>query len=64
MNTQKTMKVLRIDWDLDGVPAEEKADILANLPETIEVGKDFDGDIANLLSDEYGYCVNSLSEFK
>lgn len=54
------MKVLRIDWDLDGVPMEEKADILANLPETIEVEEDFDGDIANLLSDEYGYCVNKI----
>lgn len=64
MNTKKTMKVLYIDWDLDGVPMEEKADILANLPKTIEVEEDFDGDIANLLSDEYGYCVNSLSEFK
>lgn len=58
------MKVLRIDWDLDDVPMKEKADILANLPETIEVEEGFDGDIANLLSDEYGYCVNGLSESK
>lgn len=57
-------KVLYIDWDLDDVPMEERAEILASLPETIEVEEDFDGDLANYLSDEYGYCINGISPFK
>lgn len=39
---------------------EERADILASLPETIEIEEDFDGDLSNFLSDEYGYCINGL----
>lgn len=57
-------KVLYIDWDLDDVPMEERADILASLPETIEIEENFDGDLSNFLSDEYGYCINGFKEFR
>lgn len=60
----KTTKILKIDWDLDDVPMEERKEVLASLPETIEVEEDFDGDLANFLSDEYGYCINGFSPSK
>ena len=57
-------KVLYINWDLDDATMEERAEILASLPETIEVEEIFDGDLANYLSDEYGYCINGFSPSK
>ena len=47
-----------IDWDTDG-------DTVNNLPLSCEVVLDDDADpqydLADVLSDEYGFCINSLS---
>ena len=48
------MKV-KVDWDLDGLTAEE-----ANVPEIVELPADLVGnseEIADYLSDTYGWCM-------
>lgn len=51
------MLVSKIKWDCDG---EDPKDY--NLPEEVEVDDDLDEeDIADYLSDEYGWCVESFS---
>lgn len=46
-----------IDWDTDGESKEE-----LGLPDVVVVTDDIDeDDIADMLSDEYGFCVNSFS---
>lgn len=51
------MLVSKIKWDCDG---EDPKDY--DLPEEVEVDDDLDDDeIADYLSDEYGWCVESFS---
>ena len=52
------MKVYEIDWDID----HDDLDLVLDLPVEVEVpdGTDID-DIADMLSDEYGFCINSFS---
>jgi hypothetical protein len=46
-----------IDWDTDGESKEE-----LGLPDVVVVTDDMDEDeIADMLSDDYGFCVNSFS---
>lgn len=46
-----------INWDTDGESKEE-----LGLPDVVVVTDDIDeDDIADMLSDEYGFCVNSFS---
>jgi hypothetical protein len=46
-----------IDWDTDGESKEE-----LGLPDVVVVTDDIDEDeIADMLSDDYGFCVNSFS---
>lgn len=46
-----------IDWDTDGKSKEE-----LGLPDVVVVTDDIDEDeIADMLSDDYGFCVNSFS---
>lgn len=46
-----------IDWNTDGESKEE-----LGLPDVVVVTDDIDeDDIADMLSDEYGFCVNSFS---
>lgn len=45
-----------VNWDTDNVPATE-----LGLPVVVSVPNEIDiDDIADYLSDEYGYCVNSF----
>lgn len=52
------MKVYDIDWDID----HDDLDLVLDLPVEVDVpdGTDID-DIADMLSDEYGFCINSFS---
>ena len=56
MNEVK-MYITDIDWDTDGESKEE-----LGLPDVVVVTDDIDEDeIADMLSDDYGFCVNSFS---
>lgn len=49
------MKVTDIIWDTDGEDID-------NLPEEVNIPDDIDeDDIADYLSDEYGWCVESFN---
>ena len=49
--------ITNIDWDIDGENKDE-----LGLPDMVEVPVDMDKDeIADMLSDYYGFCVNSFS---
>lgn len=49
------MKV-KVNWDTDNYPLEE-----CNLKEIVDIPNDIEADdIADYLSDEYGYCVFSF----
>lgn len=51
-------RVIRVDWDTDGEDIEA-----CGLPEEVSVpGYVPDDDIADYLSDIYGYCINSWVE--
>ena len=52
------MKVYEIDWDID----HDDLDLVLDLPVEVDVpdGTDID-EIADMLSDEYGFCINSFS---
>ena len=53
-----TYKIKNIEWDTDG--SEE---VLASLPKSVNVPSIIsDENIANYLSDKYGYCVFSFQE--
>jgi|OM-RGC.v1.036085248 hypothetical protein len=47
------IKTTRIDWDTD----EHKVD----LPQQVELEVDHEDEIADELSDEYGWCVHGLA---
>jgi hypothetical protein len=47
------IKTTRIDWDTDG----QKVD----LPQQIELEVDHEDEIADKLSDEYGWCIHGLA---
>lgn len=49
------MKV-RVNWDTDGISAKE-----LGLPEVVDMPTLNGGNIADYLSDEYGYCVESFT---
>ena len=55
---KRNMRVYEIDWDID----HDDLDHVLDLPVEVEVpdGTDID-DIADMLSDEYGFCINSFS---
>ena len=56
MNEVK-MYITDIDWDTDGENKDE-----LGLPDVVVVTDDIDEDeIADMLSDDYGFCVNSFS---
>lgn len=61
--TNKVMKVkfFDIDWDLDDLNKRERKEVLSFLPSQPIIEVDDDTDIneegADILSDEYGYCV-------
>lgn len=56
MNEVK-MYITDIEWDTDGESIYE-----LGLPVTVVVPVDMDEDeIADMLSDDYGFCVNSFS---
>lgn len=47
---------IRVNWDTDGEKVEE-------LPECVEVPEEIESeDIADWLSDKYGFCVNGIEE--
>lgn len=48
-------KVSNIDWDVDDV------EDLNNLPTTCVIDAIDEDDIADALSDKYGFCVNGFS---
>ena len=57
-------KTVKVDWDLDSDYAEdedgEDDEIIPNPAEVIDIPKSVnDDDVADYLSDNYGYCVNS-----
>lgn len=57
MDKKKETRTVRIEWDTDGVDPES-----LDLPKEIDIPLCIDKDeIADMLSDEYGYCINSLS---
>jgi hypothetical protein len=49
-----TFKITNIDWDTDG----NKEDF-NSLPQEVEVSVDNAYNIADALSDAYGWCINS-----
>ena len=49
-----TFHVYDIDWDTDG-------DEDVSLPSEVEVEADCVEDIADALSDEYGFCINGFN---
>ena len=52
------MKKVKVDWDIDLDDVNEvKLPTFVEVPETIE-----DDDVADWLSDEYGWCVNGWCE--
>lgn len=52
------MKVYEIDWDID----HDDLDLVLDLPAEVDVPDGTDiVDIADMLSDEYGFCINSFS---
>ena len=61
-------RVTKIDWDTtdedrddNGLPVTAKDLGLPAYDESVEVECDSEEDIADALSDEYGFCVNSFS---
>lgn len=63
-----TYEVTKIDWDIEdedrddnGLPITAKDLGLPAYDEVVKVECDGEEDIADVLSDEYGYCVNSFS---
>ena len=57
VDTDKTIHVTNIEWDTDG---EDPKDL--NLPNEVKINEDIDEDeIADYLSDEYGWCVCSFN---
>ena len=52
------VKRIRVDWDTDGMDPEE-----LDLPEVVDVpGYVDEDDIADFISDIWGYCINSWEE--
>lgn len=48
--------LVKVDWDTDDEPVEDLPEIV-RVPSYVE-----EGNVADWLSDYYGYCVNSYSE--
>lgn len=48
--------LVKVDWDTDDEPVEDLPEIV-RVPSYVE-----EGEVADWLSDCYGYCVNSYSE--
>ena len=53
----RTVNFYNIDWDTDGEEIDLPTDVILTVDEDVEV--DLEG--ADLLSDEYGFCVNSFN---
>ena len=53
----KTVNFYNIDWDTDGEEIDLPTDIILTVDEDAEIS--LEG--ADLLSDEYGFCVNSFN---
>lgn len=64
-----TIHVTDIDWDTTdegGEPLPDKEIKELNLPKEIDVeidddGRDLDEQVADILSDEHGFCINSFT---
>jgi hypothetical protein len=57
------VEATEIEWDLDGIEDEAEAfSIMKNLPKTVGYGEYVEEDeMADRLSDEYGYCVKNFN---
>ena len=53
----RTVNFYNIDWDTDGEEIDLPTDIILTVDEDAEIS--LEG--ADLLSDEYGFCVNSFN---
>ena len=53
----RTVNFYNIDWDTDGEEIDLPTDLVLTVDEDVEVS--LEG--ADLLSDEYGFCVNSFN---
>ena len=53
----RTVNFYNIDWDTDGEEIDLPTDVILTVDEDVEVS--LEG--ADLLSDEYGFCVNSFN---
>ena len=53
----RTVNFYNIDWDTDGEEIDLPTDVVLTVDKDVEVS--LEG--ADLLSDEYGFCVNSFS---
>ena len=56
MKTKK-VRFFNIDWDTDG----EEVNLPTEIRIIVENGVDVENDGADILSDNYGWCVNSFS---
>ena len=55
------MIIYNIDWDIDNLDKEEDEDDDLILPNEVELSNNTDEDmIADILSDMYGFCINSF----
>jgi len=62
-----TKRIIEVVWDIDNDEAMSNIDLYAEmidelgLPQFVTVSDDIDGDdIANHISDEFGYCIYEL----
>ena len=53
----RTVNFYNIDWDTDGEEIDLPTDVVLTVDKDVEVS--LEG--ADLLSDEYGFCVNSFN---
>ena len=53
----RTVNFYNIDWDTDGEEIDLPTDVILTVDEDVDVS--LEG--ADLLSDEYGFCVNSFT---
>ena len=57
MEDNNLIKVVNITWDTDGISIDD-------LPEEVIIEEELsDGEIADYLSDIYGWCVKNFSSF-
>jgi hypothetical protein len=52
------IRTTKIDWDTDNEDIDEEQ--IAELPQTVELEVEDEEEIADALSDEFGFCVFSF----